>query len=352
MQNTWELFVNINLHFIGKSRLLFPPSAQKIKRAWNGKAICGGTIAKNKAVEAPAKDNAEQDAEADAKHNAVKQRKHKTEFCVADALNERAASAHDGERGEHPKDGSNEGVCHRMHRGVVGKEAEQHLSKANISNKSNNGKNEGIDPSPIHHPHSTLALLCRDILADHGHSCVLETLGYLIKNIVNAHADAERSGFYESDTVDERIYEKHRDVDTAGLDRHGSTEVENHASVMTVGAEAFKPKIEAERFSAAVEIKERKEEGDRLTDDGCVRGTCNTEAKNPREENVKHEIHKGCDTDKKEGAFRVAHTAQNGRNHVIARGENKPRATDDEVTHRVGTCLGGDIDPSEDGARQ
>lgn len=78
------VFVNKELHFIGKRFLLFPFSAQEVKGAGDGEAISSGTVAKHEAIEAPAENDTKQHAEADTEHNAVKEREHKSKLCVAD----------------------------------------------------------------------------------------------------------------------------------------------------------------------------------------------------------------------------------------------------------------------------
>ena len=94
-------------------------STKEIDSARDGEAIGGKTVAEHEAVEAPAEDDAEEDTETDTKHNAVEKGENESKLCVADTLDKRTASSHDGKRGEHPKNGGDEGLRHCVHCGVI-----------------------------------------------------------------------------------------------------------------------------------------------------------------------------------------------------------------------------------------
>ena len=267
---------------------------------------------------------------------------------MADALNEGAASPHDGKGGEHPKDRTDEGSRHFMDQGVVGEEHEHLLSEADVEDHTEQGKDSRQDPGVVHHLLGSLLLPCPDVLTDHGHGGVLDALGYFIDDIVDAHTHAKGCRRHHSCAIDHGIDEEHGHVDKARLDRHRRPQGGDHAHVFAIEGEAFLLEIEAEGFSVAEKIVDREQEGGGLSDDGRPSSACHAPTQDARKQDIQHQIDGGGNSNEQEGALGVSHAAEDCRHHVIACGEDQPQATNDQVIHCHVIGFRGDVHDGED----
>ena len=184
-----------------------PSACKEIDHTRDGVAVGGEAVAQNKAVEAKAHGDAEQPAESDTKHDTVQHRQHHGELCVTDALDEGAATAHDGKSGEHPKDRCDEGAGHFMHSGVVGEEHEELLAESDIQPHEKQSQDNRKAPRPINGLLGTVFLSRRNVLADHGHGGILNALRDLVDDVVDAYTHAKRRRGNHPHLVDEGIDE-------------------------------------------------------------------------------------------------------------------------------------------------
>ena len=247
-------------------------------------------------------------------------------------------AAHNGERGEHPHDRRNEGARQLVNGWIVGEEHKQLLTEEDVGQHKDDGEDGGENPRPMYYLLTAAVFSCRNILADHRHCRVLDALGDLVDDIVNLHAYAEGGRCHHADVVDHRVDVEHRQIDAARLDGHRCAEAEDHPHVPTLGTETGKLEVKAEGFPVAVKIPQRKEEGNRLPDDGRPSGTHNSPAQKSGKDDVQYQIGHRGDADKEEGTLGIAHSAQDCCNHIVACGKNQTACTDHEIVdgHIVG----------------
>ena len=139
---------------------------------------------------------------------------------------------------------------------IVGEQHEHLFSKYDISSYGHRRHNQGVDPCPVYHLHSPFLLLGGNILADHGQCGELDALRDLIDDIVDAHADTEGGGGNNTNIIDKRADIEHGNIDTAGLNGHGSTLGQNHFGVMLADPQAFWTETKTKGFFMAVKIEE------------------------------------------------------------------------------------------------
>ena len=287
----------VGLHFVSKSLLLFPFSAQEINGTRNCKAVCGKTVSKHEAVKIEAENDSKEPAEAYSEHYAVKQGEHEAEPCVADSLYKGVSSAHNCERGEHPHNCRDKGRGHIVNERVVGEYHKELLAYREVKDHTHKRKRTCVYPGKVDRFFRPALLLCRDILADHRECGVLYSLRYLIDDIVDSHSDAEGCRGYNAYIVYHRVNVKHREVDAARLDSHRRTELEYHSRVFLIGYKALRLEIEAKLHLTAVEIPYREDKGHRLTDYCRPRRTGNAHSEGTDEDDVEHEVDDRGDAD-------------------------------------------------------
>ena len=231
---------------------------------------------------------------------------------------------------------------------VIREETEEGQTEEDIKQKEEYGENTREDHGAPDHLLCALLLTCSDVLTDHGHCRILDSLADLVDDVVDAASHAEGSRGDHACAVDHGIDKEHGQIDKACLDRHGRAQGDDHARVLAVGNEAFLFEVKAELLAATEEIKQREEEGDRLTDDGRPCRTCHAPAPKTGKEDVEQKVHRRGDSDEEEGTLGVSHAAQNGGNQVIACREDQTRTADDHVVlrHIVGFC--GHLDQRQD----
>ena len=272
---------------------------------------------------------------------------------MTDALDEGAATAHDGKSGEHPKDRCDEGAGHFMHSGVVGEEHEELLAESDIQTHEKQSQDDRKAPCPVNGLLGTVFLSRRNVLADHGHGGILNALGDFVDDVVDAYTHAKRRGGNHPHLVDEGIDEQHGDVDKARLHSHGCAEACNHADVVAVGDKALFFKVKTECLALFVKIKQGEEEGDGLSDDGRIGSADDTPAEKSREQKIQHKVDDRCNADEEEGTFGISHAAQDCRDHVVARSKDQTGGTDGQVLHGHIVGFGRDLHDREDrGAEQ
>ena len=230
-----------------------------------------------------------------------------------------------------------------MNCGVIGKDAEQRFTEQQVGRNANSGQSEGEHPCPVDGLDGSPLLPRRNILADDGQGGILDALRNLVDDVVDADAHAEgRRGHY-AHIVDHGVDIQHGEVDKARLNRHGRTQGQDHLGVAHLGLKALPRKVETELGFPAVEEPNGEQEGHCLSDDGGPRRARDFPLENAREQDVQHQVDAGGDADKQERTARVAHATQNGRDHVVARRKEEPRAADNEILLGVGIGLRGDV---------
>ena len=230
-----------------------------------------------------------------------------------------------------------------MHRRIVGEHHEELLTEKQIEQNEDRRKEKRVGPGEINHLLCSLLLTGTNVLADHRHCSVLDALRNLIDDIVDTHADAEGRRGHHADVVDHRVHEEHRQIDKARLDRHRCAETGDHTDILLVWDEIFEAEVEAESVSLLVEVIDREEEGNSLTDHGCPRRTCNAPSPHTGKEDIKNKVHGRSNTDEQKWPFRVTHATQNRRHEVISACKKQTCRTNHEVVHRHIVRFDGDL---------
>ena len=232
---------------------------------------------------------------------------------------------------------------------IVGEQHEHILAEAKVQCHKEQGEDGGDDPRPIDHLLGSLLLPRSDVLADHGHGGVLDPLGDLIDDVVDAHAHAKGRRRHHACAVDHGIDEEHGQIDKSRLDCHGGSQSGDHFGVSAVDDQTFLSEFKAECLPMAEQVDQREDEGHCLSDDGCPGGACHAPAQHTRKEDVQHQIHCRGDPHEQKGAFGVSHATEDGGDHIIPCGEEQSAGADDQIIHCHGVGFRGDVHPPEDG---
>ena len=239
-----------------------------------------------------------------------------------------------------------------MNCGVIGENAEQRFTEQQVGRNADDRQSQGENPSPIDGLDGSSLLPRRDVLANHGQGGILDALRNLVDDVVNADAHTEGRRGHHAHVVDHGVDIQHGEIDKARLNRHRRTQRKNHLRVAHLGLKALPRKVEAELCFSAIEEPNGEQEGHCLSDDGGPSRARDFPLEDAREQNVQRQVDSRGDADKQERTARIAHAAQDSRDHVIARRKEESRAADDKVLLGVSVGLRGDVHNLQDPAAQ